>query len=329
MVVPNIDPPAPRRAFNAVVLALGLLCATLGYAALLIRSLVIDSSTTVRAATAALHDDDVRSMVVARTSDALSAQLVGEVTVRDLAAFGIDVRRDLGPVAAALVRTPEFEAAFGAAVQQLHDRVFADPTLSPTIDVTALVERARTEAAAINPAYRQLIAGDATLSIELPSAALPDFSSLDNSMSAPRTMIALALGALLVLAAVLRAHERWRPFRAGAVWLLALGGTQLALCVAAHVALARLSGDTAPILRATGTTVLPAVAAPALVPLVLGVLALLVSLQMRQADTRRLAANGRAAFVTDEHGRPTEWTFDAAFEPEILRTAPGTAIYQR
>ena len=329
MIVAHTDTPVGRRGLSTLFLTAGLCAVTVGYLALLVGSLVIDSSTTVDAATAALHDRDVRALLAERTADAVAAQLVGEHATKDLAAFGIDVRRDLAPVAGSLVSTAEFANAYAEAVQKLHDRIFVDPTIAPAIDVSALVARARNDATAINPAYGQLIPPDATLVVMLPTAALPDFSVLDRWLSATRGALAIAAGAGAIVVAFAVSPERWRTARRVAAWLLGLGGIQLALCLSAQAALTRLSGDSAPIVRAGGAAVLPQVASPALAPLFLGIGALATSLLMHRAVGRRLVADGRDAFLTDEHGRPTEWRFDAAFEPEMLRTAPGTATYQR
>jgi hypothetical protein len=300
---------AGRRGLSTLFLSVGLLAATVGYLGLLARALVIDTSSTVDAATAALHNTEVQKLLTDRTADAVTSQLVGDSTVRDLAAFGIDVHRDLTPVAKTLLATPEFERAYADAVTQLHDHIFLDPTIAPTIDVTALVARARTEATAINPAYAQLIPPTATLVVTLPSDALPDLTAFDRQVTSSRTSLAIGLGVVMSAAA--------------------LAGLQLLLSIAVHVAIGRVSGDAAPILRAGVGAVLPRLVIPALVPLVGGVVAIITSIRLHRAEGGRVLADGRDAFLNDEAGQPTEWTFDAVFEPEVLRTAPSAASFQR
>ena len=82
-------------------------------------------------------------------------------------------------------------------------------------------------------------------------------------------------------------------------------------------------------LRASTDAVLPRLALPALVPLLAGAAAVIASIRMRRAVGVRVLADGRDAFLNDEDGQPTEWTFDAVFEPEVLRTAPSVASFQR
>jgi hypothetical protein len=315
---------AGRRGLSTLFLSVGLLAATVGYLGLLARALVIDTSSTVDAATAALHNTEVQKLLTDRTADAVTSQLVGDSTVRDLAAFGIDVHRDLTPVAKTLLATPEFERAYADAVTQLHDHIFLDPTIAPTIDVTALVARARTEATAINPAYAQLIPPTATLVVTLPSDALPDLTAFDRQVTSSRTSLAIGLGVVMSAAAVALAAQR----RMGR-YLLTLAGLQLLLSIAVHVAIGRVSGDAAPILRAGVGAVLPRLVIPALVPLVGGVVAIITSIRLHRAEGGRVLADGRDAFLNDEAGQPTEWTFDAVFEPEVLRTAPSAASFQR
>ncbi len=318
-----------RRGLSRALLAIGLLAATVGYLGLLVRALVIDTSTTVDAATAALHDADVRSSLSDRTADAVVSQLVGETAARDLSAFGIDVRRDLTPVAQSLLATPEFERAFADAVVQLHRRIFLDPVTVPSIDVTALVARARAEATAINPAYAQLIPPSATLNVRLPSDELPDLTTLDQQVTSNRSLLLLGFGLLAAAAALALSAQRWRTTRAIGRYLLTAAGLQLLLCVGLNMALARASGDAARIMRAAADAVLPQLARPAIAPLLIGVVATVVSVRLRRSADVRVLADGRAAFLNDEDGRPTEWRFDAVFEPEVLRTAPNVASYQR
>ncbi len=320
---------AGRRGLSTLFLSVGLLAATVGYLGLLARALVIDPSSTVDAATAALHNTEVQKLLTDRTADAVASQLIGDSTVHDLAAFGIDVHRDLAPVAKTLLATPEFERAYADAVTQLHDHIFLDPTITPTIDVTALVARARTEATAINPAYAQLIPPTATLVVTLPSDALPDLTAFDRQVTSSRTLLAIGLGVVMSAAAVALAAQRWRIVRRMGRYLLTLAGLQLLLSIAVHVALGRVSGDAAPILRAGVGAVLPRLVVPALVPLVGGVVAIVTSIRLRRAEGGRVLADGRDAFLNDEAGQPTEWTFDAVFEPEVLRTAPSVASFQR
>jgi hypothetical protein len=307
--------------------AVGLSVATLGYCALMVRSVVIDSGVTVEAATAALHDNDVRTMLAERTTDAISSQLIGDTVAEDLAAFGVDVREDLTPVARDLLVTPEFEHAYATAVQQVHDHVFVDPKINPTIDVSALVARARAAAIAVNPAYQQLIPPQATLVVEIPMSSVPDLTVVDRQLAVVRALVALLVGALIVLLAVAVAPAD--GLRRSGRWLLALGGIQLTLCVGAQLLLRRVSGDAGPIARAAGGAVLPRIAQPALLPLALGVVALAGAARLDHVAGRRLVKDGRDAFLTDEDGTPSEWRFDEVFEPQTLRTAPSTVTYQR
>ena len=74
---------------------------------------------------------------------------------------------------------------------------------------------------------------------------------------------------------------------------------------------------------------IPRIVLPALVPLFAGAAAIVGSIVLRRAADQRVLDDGRAAFLTDETGQPADWTFDAVFEPEVLRTAPSVASYSR
>lgn len=322
-------PASATRQRSIALLALGLLAATGGYVALLAHTIVIDRSMTVDAAHAALDDPEVRTLLVRRTTDAVTAQLVGETASRALAPYGIDVTRDLRPVAAGLVGTPEFTAAYVEAIGTLHDRVFVDPDGAVRIDVTALAARARADAIEINPAYGELISQDAHLVVDLPAGSLPDLSWAGRVLTTGLAAALLALGAVAVVAGVARDENRARGVRRVAAWALTLGGLQVGLCLLADQAVDRVAGDTGIILRPVADLVLPRLVVPALGLLVIGAGLRFVALRVEHVVDARLAADGRAAFWTDENGQPTEWAIDGRYEPEVLRTAPGTATFHR
>lgn len=322
--------PAPAiRQRSIALLVVGLLAATGGYVALLARTIIIDRSMTIDAADAALDDADVRNLLVRRTTDAITTQLVGETASQALAPYGIDVARDLRPVAAGLVGTPEFRAAYVDAIGTLHDRVFIDPDAAVRIDVTALAARARADAIEINPAYRELIAEDADLAVDLPAGSLPDLSWAGHVLTTGVAGALLVIGAGASIAGVRRDDNRARGVRRVAAWALTLGGLQVGLCLLADRAVDRVTGDTGTILRPVADLVLPRLVVPALGLLVIGAGLRFVALRVEHLVDARLAADGRAAFWTDEDGRPTEWAIDGQYEPEVLRTAPGTATFRR
>ena len=312
-----------------MLLAVGLVAVTFGYIALLTRSVVVDPTNAVDATTQSLRNAEVRALLIERTSDAVVTQLIGSMGTRDLAAFGVDVRRDLTPVVAQLVDSPEFATAFANAVRALHRGMFFDHAVEPVIDVTALVARARAEAITINPAYGQLITPNARLQVQLSVGALPDLTVVNRVLSPSLALAAFTFGALCAGLAVGVGADRRRNVRRCGFWLVAIANVQLLLCVALYELLTRWTGAGAPIVHAVAANLLTPLAIPALGPLVFGVVALVVAPHLQQRIAGPFVAEGRAAFLSDALGGQAEWRLDAAFDPEVLRTAPSTLTYQR
>ena len=75
--------------------------------------------------------------------------------------------------------------------------------------------------------------------------------------------------------------------------------------------------------------VLGQIALHGIAPFAVGVLSGVAAHHLRRRPVAQHADDGRAAFLTDEHGQPAEWRFDTDYEPEELRTAPSTAAYGR
>lgn len=312
-----------------MLLVIGLLAVTSGYGMLVARTMVVDRGTTVDAARRALDDGDLRSVLVRRTTDAVLDQLVGETAANDLATFGLDVRRDLRPVADSLVATPQFQDAYAEAIGALHDRVFVDPDRPVRLDVTALVATARERAIRVNPIYGELIAEQSRLVVSLPDDELPDLSVLDRLLSTSIATALLVIGAIAWAIAVHRDDNRAHGVRRLATWALGVGGLQIGACVIVSNLAARTTGDRGAILRAVVEAALPRLVIPALALVAIGAGLRFVALRVEHVVDRRLAADGRNAFWTDDDGRPTEWRLDGHYEPEALRTARGTPTFRR
>jgi hypothetical protein len=316
----------PRRLLGRTLLVLGLLSALAGYAVLVLRGTVLDGSATTAGARAALAEPALRTELAARTADATVSTLVGAEQVAALHARGIDVRADAATVASSLLDTPAFVAAYDTAVGQVHERVLHDPKVVPRLDLTGLVAVAREELVRTNSIYAAVVAVDRPLVVTLPTGELPDLTGVDRTFSSARAAVAVLSGiAASVGGLVLTPPDRRRRrLRQVGTLLVAVGLVQLSGSYATHLVLERAGGTTAAVARALLQPVLGRLALPGFVPLAIGALTVAVA----HRRTGRPADHGRAAFLTDPSGRPTEWRFDAAFEPETLRTAP-TALAHR
>jgi hypothetical protein len=321
----------PRRFVSSALLAVGLLSALVGYAALVLRSTVLDESAAAASARAALAEPSVRSELTTRAADATVTALVGAEEATALRARGIDVRRDAATVTASLLDAPAFLDAYDAAVRRLHEHVLHDPTAAPRLDLGELVPVMRERLVDIDPAYDAILVPRGPLIVTLPTDELPDLTAVDRTLTGTRSALAMIAGAAGCLAGLLLASPdgRRRQLRRAGTLLVAVGLLQLAGSYAVHLALERGAGTTASVVRVTLQPMLGRLALPGFVPLALGALTVAVAHRRAGRPALRMADHGRVAFLTDPSGRPTEWRFDAAFEPEMLRTAPSTLAHHR
>jgi hypothetical protein len=321
----------PRRLVSSALLALGILSALAGYGALVLRSTVLDESVTVAGARAALAEPSLRTGLATRTADATVATLVGSEQATALRARGLDVHADAAAVATELLDAPAFLAAYDSAVGRLHRHVLQDPTVAPVLDLTGLVTEVRERLVRTNAAYGAVIGPDRPLVVALPAEDLPDLTAVDRTLTGPRSALALVAGLAAVVAGLaLTAQDgRRRQLRRVGTLLVAVGLLQLAGSYMVHLALERADGTAAAAARVALQPMLGRLAMPGFVPLALGALTVALAHRHAARPALRMADHGRAAFLTDPSGRPTEWRFDAAFEPETLRTATGALAHRR
>ena len=321
----------PRRLLSSTLLALGILSALAGYAVLVLRGTVLDESATIAGARAALAEPALRTELAARTADATVSTLVGAEQAAALHARGIDVRADAATVASSRLDAPAFVAAYDNAVGRIHERVLHDPTVVPTLDLTGLATAARDELVRLDPAYAAVVMADRPLDVTLPADQLPDLTDVGRRVSGPRPAVAVLAGVAASIGGLVLTppDRRRRRLRQVGTLLVAVGLVQLSGSYATHLVLERAGGTTAAVVRSLLQPVLGRLALPGFVPLAIGALTVAVAHHRTGGPVLRLADHGRAAFLTDPSGRPTEWRFDAAFEPETLRTAPTALAHRR
>jgi hypothetical protein len=320
----------PRRLASSALLVLGLLSALGGHVALALRSTVLDESAAVAGARAALAEPSLRAELTELLADATvtALALTGQATAPGEA--GADLRSDATAVAASVIDEPAFLAAYDIAVGQLHDRVLRDPAVVPQLDLTELVSVVRARLVGTDPAYDAVLAPQGRLLVALPVRDLPDLTAVNRTLSGSQPALAVIAGVAACLAGLALSPPARRPRRLRGVGtlLVSAGLLQLGAGYVAHLAVGRMTGATAAVVRAVLQPMLGRIAMPGFIPVALGALTFAVAHRRAGRTTLCMADRGRAAFLTDPSGRPTEWCFDAAFEPETLRTAPGTLTHR-
>lgn len=316
-----------QRRISTLLVTVGLFAALFGYVGAIVRTIVLDPQPSIDAATIAVDDPKLHDDLAREINDAVIEQLIGTTTADGLRNFGVDVRADLAPIAEDLLDTPEFLTAYQRGVTAVHNRLFLDPTGATTIELTALADRARADAIAINPLYEMVFPDSGQLSIRIGSSSLPNLTWINRLFSPLRVAIALGGLALVALGIVISPTKK-HPLRLAGGAMLTLGACQLVACVVAGWLIDTAVNDTA-IAEAATTTVLPYLTRPALAPTAMGIALILAAYRVAKFDDNQTNADGRSAFLTDGNGHPVAWASNAAYEPEVLRTAPANATYQR
>jgi hypothetical protein len=284
---------------GAGLLALGLLAASLAYTGLVVRRIVTDGDVAATAASAALEDDAVQRLLVDETASAIGSQLLGEETIRGLEAFGYDPSADLDAIATAVVADPSFRAAFVATVNDLHEIVLVSSGPAPIVDLTPLVETARSAAIARNPAYTELFPTSGSLRVSLPAEDLPDLTGASSALESRARLAALAAIAL-VGAAMLVHPRRPRVLRRVGTWAIGVGLTQAALGVLLPVAASRIPGDLQPVAQAVAETLRPRLLVPAAMVAAVGVALMVSAWRWQRSLDGGLERLGAHAFLGQE-----------------------------
>jgi hypothetical protein len=320
-----------RQRASALLIGLGLVVALTGYGALVVRATALDGAAVAASARGALDEPAVRALLVERTVDAAASQLLGDAAVQSLRDEGVDVRADLEPIVTRVVASPEFAGAYERAAAQVHAHMLLDASVQPSIDLGPLVAQVSDELRATRPATAEHLRATDALVVEVPVDGLPDLGGIDAALTRTRSLAAVGVGIALVLASIATARRgsRYRPLRAVGRTVGTAGVVQLAGAFVAHLLLDGLPGDAAPIVAAVVDPILGQVALHGIAPFAVGVLAGVAAHHLRRRPVTRHADHGRAAFLTDDQGRPAEWRFDREYEPETLRTAPSTTAYGR
>jgi hypothetical protein len=205
----------------AVLLVVGAFALLLGGLALYGRHTVLDERAFAARAMGTLRQDEVRDEVVARVAD------------REIAAHhDLAARRPLLEAAIAdVVAGPDFPGEFAAGIGGMHRALFTDDQRPVRFGLPGAGAELQAAAAARSAALRRTVPPEdpelMTLGGGRLETALRDLAPVGRRL-AGLAPLALAVGALLLLAAVLRAPTRRRGLRRAALAVAAAGGVLLA-----------------------------------------------------------------------------------------------------
>jgi hypothetical protein len=300
-----------RRRIGGVLLSLGLMAAAFGYGGLILRGIVTDDGVATRAASAALHDDQVRAFLADQTASAVGDQLLGRDTIASLEAFGIDPQPDLDAIAQTVLADPRFEVAFVDTVRALHRSVLVESGPPPVVDVTALVGVARDAAVARNSAYAALFPAEGTLRVAVPTDDLPDLSGATQSLG-DRARLATIVAVVLVTAGMLVHANRPKGLRRIGTWAIGTAVVQGALALALPVAAARVPGDLRGVAEAVAETLRPRLLVPAAMLGAVGVALVAAAWRWKRAQNRAREERGAQAFLGEDPFAPA-----AAYDGQI------------
>jgi hypothetical protein len=306
---------------GAILLAVGLFAASMAYTGLVVRRIVTDGDVATTAASAALEDETVQALLVDETASAIGSQLLGDDTIRSLVAFGYDPSADLDAIATAVVADPSFRAAFVATVNELHRIVLVSSGPAPIVDLTPLVDTARTAAIARNEAYIALFPARGSLRVSLPVEDLPDLTGASSALES-RARLAAGAAVVLVGAAMLVHPRRPRVLRRVGTWAIGIGLTQAALGMLLPVAASRIPGDLQPVAHAVAETLRPRLLVPAAMVVVVGVAFVVSAWRWQRSLDGGLERLGAHAFLGQEADQVVP-TWDGPIELASHRSPMG------
>ncbi len=285
----------PRRFAAWWLLTIGLLCASLAYQGLLVRSLVLDPDLAADATSGVLSNEQLQRSLADQVGAAMTNQLLPDEVAPALESFGVDAEKDFRTAALGVVSGPQFETLYRDALRDIHRYVFTDHGQAPVIDASSLVAELRARAVEVNPAYAQYLPAESALRVTVDDG-LPDLSGVRRSVD--RALGVLVLVAIAGIGSAFAVHPRRDVvLRRLGRWLVSITIFQVGLALLAPVAVQALPGAAAVLAGSVLGALVPRVLAPSLAVLLFGVGAIVVGRRWRSAADRGGQATGAAAFL--------------------------------
>jgi hypothetical protein len=275
-----------RRALASVLVALGLVAASLAWWGFTLQRTVFDADRSDRLAHALLDSGAVQDALISASTDALDAALPAQVRAQVPMA-------DLTTAARAALDTPEARAALEQALVGTHRYLIGDVDQPPTLDTAPIDAALRAQIARVRPDLAEVVPSLPPLQVDLPDSGLPvvrDIRRLVDRATATAEVVAVvALAAALIVA-----PDRAPVLRRVGWWATLAGGLWVALRFAVPALAEVVVPARAALIAGLVEAGAEGMAAPGLWLAALGLLALVLGLVLPRR-TIALGAGGRAA----------------------------------
>lgn len=209
----------PRRTVAALLLAAGLVAASIAYAAWCLRATALDPARVADTSDEILATPRARDALV----DRLAASMAGQLP----AGLGVDPSV-VEAGADAAVEQVSFERAFAGALEAVSRHAFDGEEGPIVLDLAGVTAAARAGLASVDPGAAALLPVTSTVVVELDAAEVPDLSALPRRTDATMRVAAVLAVILVALGVGLHPYRPWAVARVGR-WMLGVGAAQVVL----------------------------------------------------------------------------------------------------
>ena len=208
----------PRRTVAALLLAVGLLAATIAYGAWCLRVTALDSARVAATAPEVLRAPRARDTFVTRLADSMASQLPP----------GIVDRAGLEKAADVAIDQPAFQTAFAGALEQLHRLAFEGGDGNVVLDVSAVTEAARAGLATVDPGAAALLPTTPTVNVQVDAGEIPDLTDAPRGVDLTMVLAGVLAAVLVSIGTAIHPYRPWAVARIGR-WMIGVSIAQLLL----------------------------------------------------------------------------------------------------
>jgi hypothetical protein len=309
-----------RRLVGGVLVALGLVAASLAWAGFSLTRTILDPDASQRIAAAVYDDPEVQEFLK-------DSMVAGAAPFLDA---GVP-RADVHEAAARALDDPQVEAAMVGGLVRAHQRLLGEdprPDEPITIDATALAAATRTQLVNSDPDLLGGLPEVPQLSVALPSESIPDLGNLRATVVGAVALLATATVAF-VAAAFIVTDNRARVLRRVGLWAIGAAAFWVVFALAVPWLAHLLMPDEAIVMASIWGVAAEGMIDPSVVAACAGVVALVLSIiwmlgSATVRSSRRRAARRRGD-AEPQRGRETSPHRSATVDPATAYEERGRA----
>lgn len=302
-----------RRLVGGVLVGLGLVAASLAWAAFSLTRTVLDPESSDRIAEAMYDDPQVQAYVV----DAMSAAVVPVVE-------GVVPPADVQAATRRALDDPQVEELLVGGLVRAHQRFLGEdprPDEPIVVDGSALVTATRRELVNSDPELLASLPEVPSIAVTLPTDAIPDAGGLRSMVIGAVALLAVATLSLVAAAFVIT-DDRARVLRRVGFWAIGAAAFWVIVSLVVPSLAHLLMPDEATVMASLWGAAAQGMVDPSITAAAIGVVALILSIVWMAGSAIMRSSRRRSTRGAEQEGRPRP-----ADRPEPPRPTTPSPVY--